>query len=81
MMSGEREKYSRILLAASWMPITAWGFYCTRLKKQAIRWALTRNGASVVNQYSYTPDEGLSMLCFDEMTDEGCIENPQLRRE
>ena len=58
-----------------------YGFYCTRIKKQATRWALTRNGASVVNQYSYIPDEGLSMLCFDEMTDEGCIENTQLRRE
>ena len=30
-----------------------YGFYCTNIEKQAKRWALTKKGASVVNNYSY----------------------------
>ena len=46
------------------------GFYCTMLEKQAIRWALTRNDKHIVNYYRYTPDTNLSILSFPEMTDE-----------
>lgn len=28
-----------------------YGFYCTNIKKQAIRWAITKNGASILNRY------------------------------
>jgi hypothetical protein len=47
-----------------------YGFYCTNLKKQAIRWALTRRGDSIVNQYRYEEDSALKVLNFPEMTDE-----------
>lgn len=47
-----------------------YGFYCTRLESQAVRWALTKRGAHVVNKYSYAPDATLRMLSFPEMTDE-----------
>jgi hypothetical protein len=47
-----------------------YGFYCNIIEKQAKRWALTRNGNSVVNKYSYTIDESLNIKNFAEMTDE-----------
>lgn len=47
-----------------------YGFYCTNLKKQATRWALTKKGASVVNHYSYIEDKNLKSLCYTEMTEE-----------
>lgn len=47
-----------------------YGFYCTNYKKQAKRWALTKKGDSIVNRYSYTEDEKLKILKFNEMTEE-----------
>ena len=47
-----------------------YGFYCTNYEKQAKRWAMTRKGASIVNQYEYIPNNELKMLQFDKMTDE-----------
>ena len=46
------------------------GFYCTNIEKQAKRWALTKKGASVVNNYSYLKNPELKILCFSEMTEE-----------
>lgn len=48
----------------------SWGFYCTNIKKQAIRWANRGQGNPVVNSYEYEPKEGLKILKFEEMTDE-----------
>jgi hypothetical protein len=45
------------------------GFYCTKLKKQAVRWA-SRYDTAVVSVYEYTPNEKLKMLIFKEMTEE-----------
>ena len=45
------------------------GFYCTTFQEQAERWALRKN-ISVVNKYNYTEINGLSVLAFDEMTDQ-----------
>ncbi len=47
-----------------------YGFYCTRLEKQSIRWALSKRGEHIVNIYSYTPDSSLKVLKFEKMTDE-----------
>lgn len=47
-----------------------YGFYCTKMEKQAIRWALTRHGESIVNEYTYVPDDSLKVKVFDEMSDE-----------
>jgi hypothetical protein len=46
------------------------GFYCTNYEKQAKRWALTKNGASVVNRYSYEINTDLKVLRFEKMTEE-----------
>ena len=45
------------------------GFYCTKLKRQARRWAM-RKDAPVISTYEYTPDKALSILDFRGMTDE-----------
>lgn len=47
-----------------------YGFYCTNIKKQAKRWALTKRGKSIVNSYDYTPNAALRQLVFDTMTEE-----------
>ena len=47
-----------------------YGFYCTNLKKQAKRWALTKRGESVVNRYAYTKNSDLKICSFEEMTEE-----------
>lgn len=47
-----------------------YGFYCTNIEKQAKRWALTKKGASVVNNYSYLKNPELKILWFSEMTEE-----------
>jgi len=45
------------------------GFYCTKLQKQAVRWA-NRYGTAVVSSYEYTQDKSLKTLVFTEMTEE-----------
>ena len=45
------------------------GFYCTVLEEQAIRWA-SRFGEGIVNIYDYEEDESLRILKFDGMTEE-----------
>lgn len=47
----------------------SWGFYCTKSKEQAIRWA-GRHSVGCVNQYSYTQQEGLKVLSFPQMSDD-----------
>ncbi len=46
-----------------------YGFYCTKLFKQARRWAMTKKGNTFVNNYTYTPDSNLKVLSFSEMTE------------
>lgn len=45
------------------------GFYCTSIEKQAVRWA-TRFGKGFVNVYDYNEDSSLNILRFEKMTDE-----------
>ena len=47
-----------------------YGFYCTNIKRQATRWALTKKGASIINSYSYTENESLKVLQFETTTEE-----------
>lgn len=48
----------------------SWGFYCTNNIKQAIRWANRRGGEPVINYYNYKPDKTLSILKFEQVSDE-----------
>ena len=45
------------------------GFYCTILRSQAVRWA-TRFGDGIVNIYKYTENPELRKLTFPEMSEE-----------
>ena len=47
-----------------------YGFYCTKIEKQAKRWAMTRKGDSIVNRYSYIPNPELKVLSFPELSEE-----------
>lgn len=52
------------------------GFYCTKFKNQAIKWAKTkaRRGRlsknAIVNSYSFTSNNELKILKFETMTEE-----------
>lgn len=45
------------------------GFYCTSIEEQAIRWA-TRFGSGYINVYEYVENANLKTLRFEKMTDE-----------
>ena len=46
------------------------GFYCTLLPEQAIRWATRFDGVGYLNTYRFTPDPALRIKRFPEMTEE-----------
>lgn len=48
----------------------SWGFYCTNNYEQAVRWANRGKGAPIINYYEYEPNTSLSVLKFEEMTDD-----------
>ena len=47
-----------------------YGFYCTNIEKQAVRWALTKRNNHVVNLYEYTENDELKICKFPQMTEE-----------
>ena len=47
-----------------------WGFYCTVLEEQAVRWAGRFGGPGVVSVYSFDDSAELSVKRFPEMSDE-----------
>lgn len=47
-----------------------YGFYCTNIKKQARRWAITKRGKFVINKYNYVKNENLKIYSFTEMSEE-----------
>lgn len=47
-----------------------YGFYCTNLEKQAVKWALTKRKQHVVNVYEYRKNMDLKICSFPEMTEE-----------
>lgn len=48
----------------------SWGFYCTNLLEQAVRWVNRGPGEPVINYYEYTPDESLNIRRFGELDDD-----------
>ena len=46
------------------------GFYCTRYKEQAKRWAARYGANGYLNRYQYAPDSRLRYLVFESMTEE-----------
>ena len=46
------------------------GFYCTRYREQAERWATRYGKKGYINKYVYVPNEQLRYLKFKDMTEE-----------
>lgn len=46
------------------------GFYCTNIKSQAVRWAARFDGKGYLSEFEYTPDIKLNVRTFSEMTEE-----------
>lgn len=47
-----------------------YGFYCTNIEKQAVRWALTKRNKHVINIYEYCKNDDLKICEFPKMTEE-----------
>ena len=47
-----------------------WGFYCTAIERQAVRWATKFGIAGAVNVYAFDDQAALSIKRFPEMTGE-----------
>lgn len=47
-----------------------YGFYCTKMEKQAKRWAMNKKGKHIVNIYQYTTSNNLNAKLFESMTEE-----------
>ncbi|MDO4211053.1 MAG: DUF3990 domain-containing protein [Bacteroidales bacterium] len=47
-----------------------YGFYCTKIERQAQRWAITKRNPHIVCVYDYVPDPILNVKTFETMTDE-----------
>lgn len=46
------------------------GFYCTNIKSQAVRWAARFDGKGYLSEFEYTPDIKLNVRTFYDMTEE-----------
>ena len=46
------------------------GFYCTVMEAQAIRWAVRFTGEGKISEFDYVPDSSLAKLTFPKMTEE-----------
>ena len=46
------------------------GFYCTILPEQAIRWATRFDGIGYLNEYEYVPQDDLKIKKFSQMSEE-----------
>lgn len=48
----------------------SWGFYCTQIEKQAVRWATKFGTSGIVNVYSFDDAAPLNVKRFPAMSDE-----------
>lgn len=48
----------------------SWGFYVTKKKEQAVRWATRFGKPGIINEYSYIENQELNILKFEKMTEE-----------
>lgn len=46
------------------------GFYCTNIKSQAVRWAARFDGKGYLSEFEYIPDIKLNVRTFYDMTEE-----------
>ena len=58
------------ILINGYYKVIGYGFYCTNIRKRAKRWALTKRGKSIINNYIYKRNSSLKICSFEEMTEE-----------
>lgn len=46
------------------------GFYCTLIREQAVRWAVRFDSVGYLSEYLYVPDDTLRVKRFPEMSEE-----------
>lgn len=46
------------------------GFYCTKIERQAQRWAISKRNPHIVCVYEYEPTANLNIKTFPQMSDE-----------
>ena len=46
------------------------GFYCTNIESQAIRWATRFDGKGFISEYEYVPNNELNIKQFIDMSEE-----------
>ena len=46
------------------------GFYCTVLREQAVRWAVRFSGRGWLSHFTYTPNAGLDVRMFPQMSED-----------
>lgn len=59
-----------ILLKTGYNKDFGFGFYCTVLREQAIRWAVRFTGTGYLSHFRYVADPTLAVKRFEVMTDE-----------
>jgi hypothetical protein len=59
----------RILISGFYKDF-GYGFYCTKIEKQAKRWAINKRGKHIVNIYHYITNKDLNKKVFKTMTEE-----------
>lgn len=47
-----------------------YGFYCTKIERQAQRWAISKRNPHIVCVYEYEPSANLNIKTFPQMSDE-----------
>lgn len=67
--SNQIVKTPRILVQGFYKDF-GYGFYCTKLEKQALRWATTKRNPHIVNVYEFEGKKDLHIKKIDVMTDE-----------
>ena len=66
--SNEVVKYPEVRIS-EYTKDFSWGFYCTVIKEQAVKWAKRRKG-KIINFYEYKENSNLKIKKFEFMNDE-----------
>ncbi len=66
--SNEVVKYPEVRIS-EYTKDFSWGFYCTVIKEQAVKWEKRRKG-KIINFYEYKENSNLKIKKFESMNDE-----------
>lgn len=67
--SGEKVEQPQIFFT-KYTKDFSWGFYCTKNKEQARRWAFRKHKEGIINVYSYNENCDLNVKKFENMSNE-----------